>query len=242
MEDGEALVGSVQLDNRKMNSAERREECINKCFEASVSACFFSWDGSDKGCYGIYGKVDSVEGGGKYACMRMTPEKKDNFLHFNQTYAESLQEVTETEFQCSEMGFYDWQEVCRVEYMGRPCDMEHNNCTLYYYDMNWNWHADNCTNNLSDPYEWNMNIKDQEAWKNESIPEAKAIWSFWMDWHEEHDDDFWGSLNFTTDDYNYTDWNATEWNNTNGTNMTNETSHWRHNTSLYRDLDSNPMC
>jgi hypothetical protein len=59
-----------------------------------------------------------------------------------------------------------------------------------------------------------------------------------------HDDELWGALNWmndnSTDMYNYTDFNYTDdWNNAS---EFSNISHWRHNYTLYRDLDNNPFC
>merc|ERR1719498_2105714 len=96
---------------------------------------------------------------GKRACMIMTPEKVDNYHKYNRTLIDRYTDVTETTFECSEFGFYDWNETCRIEYWHEPCDMHRNNCTIFYYDYNGTWHADNCTNNLSSPIEWHGEIK-----------------------------------------------------------------------------------
>lgn len=138
--------------------------------------------------------------------------------------------------------------------------MDFNNCTMYYYDWDWNWHEDNCTNNLSDVFEWNMEIKYSEAWRNESNSEAAHIFAFWYNWHEENDHDLWNELSWLEDnstEWNSTDdWNSTEWNSTDDWNSTewdyydemdNNTdagyySHWRYNTSLFRNISDNVEC
>lgn len=65
--------------------------------------------------------------------------------------------------------------------------MDHNNCTIYYYDYNGTWHEDNCTANLSDPFEWKFNIANSDAWHNESIVEARWIHAYWQEWHDKND-------------------------------------------------------
>jgi hypothetical protein len=147
-----------------MGNVNKREECIEMCVNANVDACSFHWNDDDKGCYGIYDRPAGAVGGGKYACMDMHWKKRDNYLLYNSSFAELYQHETKTRFECGDMGFWDWKDTCKIEYWNSPCMMEQNNCTLYYYDFDGNWHADNCTNNLSDVYEWNMEIKYSAAW------------------------------------------------------------------------------
>lgn len=118
-----------------------------------------------------------------------------------------------------------------IQYWHQPCYMESNNCTMSYYDYDWNWQSDNCTNNLSDVYEWNTMIQYAPAWYNESHAEAAHIYSFWMDWHALHDGDWYDMLD--DDEFNYTDAASID---------SDDAWHWAQNDTLYRDIDNNPWC
>jgi hypothetical protein len=137
---------------------------------------------------------------------------------------------------CDQMGLTNVTN-CDLKYTVLPCNMDLYECHLNYQDMNWTWHYDNCTKNLSDYYEWNYGLSQLPVWGNTTIsPQMPYIYSFWVDWHNDHG---YGHVsNVTTMDIDHSH-NTTVY--TNGTHAFNQ-SHWAQNTTLYRDLDNNPLC
>lgn len=105
---GAAILGELMFNDKKQNNVDNRAECIDLCVEADVSACSFSWDKEDRGCYGIFTPVEGTVGGGKYACMDMSGDKTDNYVLSHMTWAEKHQLETKTRFECDDFGFHDW--------------------------------------------------------------------------------------------------------------------------------------
>lgn len=88
-------------------------------------------------------------------------------------------------FNCSEFGMeygrdYNW--YCEINYQHKPCDMSDNNCSLEFYDWNWNWISYDCLNDMSNSTKWRNEISNATVWRNNTANNEMAwIWSYWED-------------------------------------------------------------
>jgi hypothetical protein len=97
--------------------------------------------------------------------------------------------TTNTWLECDDMGFTDYQWFCSITYVNTPCDMEKNNCTMFYYDVYGDYVQDDCTMFLADPDTWLYEISNRSVWHNTSISEELPwIWSYWEDYYQSNID------------------------------------------------------
>jgi hypothetical protein len=93
--------------------------------------------------------------------------------------------------------------------------MSDNNCSLEFYDWNWNWISYDCLNDMSNTTKWRNEISNATVWRNDTWgSEMPYIWSYWEEQYIEN-----------------TDWDELEdldWHNPmcNMTNVTAENRHW----------------